>query len=1005
MKKYLLILLCLSRFALLSAQETQVRANENHLFEEGKNLFIQQKFGAAKVSFEKFLAKANINSAIFAEANYYVGSCAYELKERDADDVLKSFLDNYPYFPMNYRVNFMLGRIAYEQGNIKQALSYYNRLDVNNLSKSEAEVYSFTKGFCLLQQKDYAAARKCFSRVRNSDDYYTDALYYSAYCDYCLKNYADALEDFETLKNSKYSQKAAFHSLQIYDQTGNSTKAVETGKELVRKFPDCEDITEAYRILGEASFKEKNYADAVGFLKKYERGEKKVQRNGMYMLGMALYYTSNYSESITYLSKTTAHKDEMSQNAYLHIGLCYLKINNPAQAKMAFQSACASDFNKKIKEEALYNYALATYESGSLFGESVKAFNQFLEEFPTSAHRDEIYNLLATACLSDKNYAAALQAINTLKNPNNKLVRAKEHILFELGVIDYYSGNYSSAINYFSQSIKLFTPQSFSAQAYLWRGETYYKSEKYAQCRSDLNTFLSQKQPKEQTDIEKACYTMGYSYFEENNYQNALEWFARFIQSARDKKTAMYYDALNRTGDCYYSKRDFNAALNNYSKVISGNGKNADYAYFQSGFIKGLQKDYSGKISDMEKVVKLYPASTCTPNAQYETGRAYVMQNRYNQAIEAYNIILTKYPKNAVARKAAVEIGMLYANMGQNAQAIEAYKRVVAMFPGSEQTNIALDGLQTLYVENNDVASYVAYRQSLGKNTAADVTVSEEDSLTFVAVEKIYAKDCQKAIPSLKNYIEKFCTNATLNCITANYYLAECYYSVNDMESALEKYDYLTKIEGNKFMEQALIRAADLAFGKKLYDRAAEYFEHLQSATNNADLKASALLGVLRCRYANNDYEQVIDCATIMLRNSNNEVREREAYYCRAKALIALGDEAQAMPDLSKISQDVSFEMGAEAKFILANGYFKQKNYQKAEEEIIDFINKKSPFQYWIARSFVLLADIYIVQKDDFQAKQYLLSLQENYKKTDDIEPMIATRLAEITKREKEKTY
>ena len=1006
MKKYILLLFAIANFAFINAQETQIRMHDNYLFEEGKNLFLQQKFGAARIAFEEFLSDANENRAIFAEAKYYIGSCAYELKDNNAADILRAFLENHPYFPMNHRVNFMLGRIFFEQGNFKQALSYYNKLSANDLNTQEREIYYFTKGFALLQQNDYKAAKACFVNVQKSYEHFEDAVYYSAYCDYVLKNFASALEDFETLKNSKYAEKAAYHSLQIHEQMGNSAKAVELGKELIKRFPNSQNNSEVYRILGEASFREKNYEDAVTFLKRYEQAEKKVQRGNMYILGMALYYTERYSEAITYLSKTTSQKDEMAQNAYLHIGLSYVKLKDINKAKMAFQSAAAMNFNRKIREEAMYNYAIATYEGGSVFGESVTAFNNFLDEFPNSAHREEIYSLLASALISDRNYAAALEAINTIRNPNSKLIQAKEYLLFQMGVMEFYARNYSAAENYFTQSLKLFNAQSFSAQAYLWRAETHFNTGNYAKARADLNSFLNQKQPRTPADVDKVNFTMAYSYFMENNFNLALTWFDRFINNTKDTKSALYFDALNRTGDAFYYKRDFSSALQRYARVISSNSRAADYAIYQSGLIRGLQKNYSAKISDMEKLIKQFPTSTYAPSAQYEIGRAYVMQNRYQNAIDAYKIVLSKYPRNPVAQKAAVEIGMLYANMGDTKNAIEAYKKVVQMFPGSEQTNVALEGLQTLYVEKSDIASYIAYRQSLGGHIAASVSLSQEDSLSFIAAERIYARgDYQAAIPVLKSYIDKFCSTRTLNCITANYYLAESYYNVGNKALALERYDYLTRIEGNQFMEQALVRAADLAFNQKSFEKAAEYFEQLRSVTGNSERKAAAQLGILRCHYQLRNYEQVIDAASLILRQNPDVMREREAYYSRAKALIALNDDQQAIPDLEKLSQDVSNEMGAEAKFLLANIYFKQRNYEKAEDVIVDFINKKSPFQYWVARSFVLLADIYIAQQDDFQAKQYLLSLQENYRQQDDIQAMISSRLTEIAKRENERVH
>jgi hypothetical protein len=72
-----------------------------------------------------------------------------------------------------------------------------------------------------------------------------------------------------------------------------------------------------------------------------------------------------------------------------------------------------------------------------------------------------------------------------------------------------------------------------------------------------------------------------------------------------------------------------------------------------------------------------------------------------------------------------------------------------------------------------------------------------------------------------------------------------------------------------------------------------------------------------------------------------------------------------------------------------------------AQAEVMDFAKKNTPYQFWLARSFVLLADVYIKQNNDFQAKQYLLSLQKNYKTADEIQTLIAARLNAIGEREK----
>ncbi|MPN54991.1 hypothetical protein SDC9_202670 [bioreactor metagenome] len=109
------------------------------------------------------------------------------------------------------------------------------------------------------------------------------------------------------------------------------------------------------------------------------------------------------------------------------------------------------------------------------------------------------------------------------------------------------------------------------------------------------------------------------------------------------------------------------------------------------------------------------------------------------------------------------------------------------------------------------------------------------------------------------------------------------------------------------------------------------------------------------------------------------------------------------MDDLKILSGDTRTSNGAEAKYLLAAVYFDQGNYSNAEKEVLDFAKKNTPYQYWLARSFIVLSDVHIKQNNDFQAKQYLLSLQRNYKVNDDVQGMISSRLASISQREKSK--
>lgn len=108
------------------------------------------------------------------------------------------------------------------------------------------------------------------------------------------------------------------------------------------------------------------------------------------------------------------------------------------------------------------------------------------------------------------------------------------------------------------------------------------------------------------------------------------------------------------------------------------------------------------------------------------------------------------------------------------------------------------------------------------------------------------------------------------------------------------------------------------------------------------------------------------------------------------------------MEGLRAASADVKFEQGAEAKYLVAEIFYRQKNLQKSEEQIMDFISKNTPYQYWLGKSFLLLADIYTDKGDTFSAKHTLKSMIENYNsETDGIKADAARKLLTIENAEK----
>lgn len=1004
MKKLIIFLLFVICARGIQAQHSLIYNHSDALFEQGKELYQQQKFAASYRSFEQFLAEAPvIKAGQRHEASYYLLANAFELRQDNSFKQLEDFLRQQPYTPYRDHVNSMLGILLYEQKDFRKAMTYFDRVKPSRLAQRAQAEHLFSRGYSLLEIADYAQARDIFRDLKERESAHkTPSLYYYSFAEYALKNFGDARPGFLALEtDERYQQKIAYYLLQIYFHEGDKSEVNRRAALILTQYPNNPDNAEVYRIRGEMAYQEERFNDAIEDLIRYERMSPQVLRNDLYILGIAHIKTLRYNSAIPYLQRVTTGNDQLTENAYLHLGNAFVRINDKNNARLAFEAALRTNFDRKVREEALFNYALTTYETNSAFGESISAFEQFLNEFPNSRSANLAKSYLASEYMATRNYQVALESIQRMKDPNDKILEAKQYLLFQLGTEAFTQNNFERAVSYFTQSIQTATMGTYAGEAYYWRSESYYRLGLNDNSINDLQTFLASSNARRSKNFIPAHYSMGYAYFSKKNYTEARRFFELYTRLEPNKQSDVFADALSRIGDCLFYARDFQNAEVQYTRSANLSPNTGDYALFQSAYTAGLQRKYTTKISRMNSLVQNYPNSEYADDALYEIGRSYLMVENENEALRAYRMLLERYPNSAMARKGALEIGMVYLNKEELPEAITSFKAVISRFPGSVEAFTALESLENVYVELNNVPAYLSYLNSIDMKSAG-ISVSREDSISFVAAERQYmAGNYPQAISGFRLYLRNYCSGGRY-CTTAQYYLADSYYRSNDMQNALAEFINLQKIRGNQYLEEAYMRAAEITYDQKNYQTSIGYFREFEKVAQSAERRSIARLGILRCSFYLNDYRSTIDVAREIIddpRSGNDVIAE--ARFNRAKALIATGASRQAIDDIRLLSADTRTAIGAESKFLLSKVYFDIGDLSNAEKEVLDFARKNTPYQYWLARGFIVLSDVYIQQKNDFQAKQYLLSLQRNYKEPDDVQSMIQQRLNGIAEREK----
>lgn len=988
------------------AQQSVLETHPKHLLETGLSLYAEKNYPAASRYLENALeTHAFTGTEQERMAKSAVALSAYYQQKDDAAHLLAAYAQAYPYASNMDQVQLYLGILDLEAGKNKTALDRFEKIRSNLLTQEDAQALQYYRGLAYSKQKKYDKAAYQFGQLlkTGAGAYQNHATYHYGYAQYQLGNYAAALQSIEQVKDTpQFKANAKPLMCQLYFLQNKCEQATAIGEELVKNTKTDKQYAEILRIMGICAVRSNQHAQAIAYLERYQKAAKRISREDWYVLGISYFYTEKYDKAVKALAKTTGKKDRLTQNAYYHTGVSYLKVDDKKNARMAFEQASRSDFDQNIKEEALYNYALITYQmSYQPFNESVAAFERFLTEFPNSQYKNKVYEYLVNAYLTTNNYSEAYKSIQKLNTTNKTVKEAEQRVLFGMATNAIANRQYAPAMQHLETIMKNKSyNDDIMARTYFWYGECLYRSQKYPEAQAYFEKYLKNTLSRSQDEYNLAYYNLAYSYFVQNKYTESNTWFRQYVNQEKEN-TVLLLDAYNRIGDAYFHERDFTRALQSYGNTISMGGTTAgvDYATYQTAFVYGLQGKYEAKIESLHVLLQKFPKSNWADDAYYEIARSQVSLNKNKEALVTFADICKKYPLNSdVVRKSKLQMAMLQYNEGQIDASIQTYKQIIAQYPNSEEAATSFTTLESMMVDNNRVDEYNQLAQQLGKSST-----TKEDSLQYKAVEKIYFRDdFPAAISGFEKYLKTY-PQGKYNALAA-YYLANCYYRQNSNEQALQLYKKLVSHPENPNLETTLARAASLSYDAGAWAEAAAYFEQL-SGIGNQEHKQAAALGLLRCSYLQNEYQKTIAAATDIIETYGTQAdMATEARYNRMKAHLALGNVEQSLSDTKALASDTRSAFGAEAKYLLAKYYLDKNNLDKAEAEVFDYIDKGTDHQHWLAKAFVVLADVYMANGNYFEAKQYLLSLQDNYDTTSDAEVAgdITIRLKKIESYENE---
>lgn len=973
---------------------------DTRLLDECRTVFTQGDYGAAGSLLNDWIkVTEGRRQALTEEVEYMQVVIAAERDLSTAMPAIQIFMSKYPNSMYNNRMLALMGSSHFVQREYLDAIECFDECDPLLLDENDCRRMVRHNAIALFRcgraQEGYLQLT-ILERLTDDPEQDEDIIFYRAYYDYLNGKTEQARTGFGKSLETRHAYEASLYLADIsLNENGDMAQAYEIASYLVENADDPYIEAEAERILGEYWYRQGDYAKASDLLTSYlATGYSQDTRHDTYLLGMSEFQTGDMDGAIEHLTAVTDEDDAVSQNALLHIGLASLKKGDKNAARMAFERASNIPGKPDVREQALYNYAMVIHETAySPFAESVTSLERFLNEYPKSAYADRVSSYLVDVYMNTPSYDAALASIAKIQNPGASILAAKMQLLYKKAMDDMASGNYDKVPSLLSDVIALERYDRKTAnEALFWRGECYYRMGQIDRAEADYNRYLALTGSGMTQNSGLANYGLGYIYYNRGDYTKSGKSFRTVLETSRQTRLddAVVADAALRAGDCMFYGRQYDLAKEYYGTAINLVPAIGDYALYQTAMVNGLQRNYQQKILDLDKLTENYPHSPYVASALYEEGRAYQQTDKPEQAVAVFSRIISDYPNTDLARKASAETALIYYQTDKYDQAIAAYKDVIARYPGSDEARTALVDLKSIYVEKGDINTYLAYTETV--QGATPIAVSERDSLTYTAAEGLFSRGQKaEAKTRFKEYLEQYPSGAF--AANAWYYQGLLLEEENDYENAYESYMHAASYESSRFCEGSLDHAAAMAWSVGDWETAMDTYIRLYDKTTNAERQRTSLFRIVSSAGQISENDAVLLYADKALQTQLSGEQKTEVTYCKAQAMLAEGKRAEARPLFEELAKDTRSRYGAESDYLLSQLLFDSGDNEGAEKVIMEFIQEGTPHMYWLARSFILLSDIYKSQGKDVEARQYLLSLKSNYTEDDDIADMIAKRL------------
>lgn len=873
------------------------------------------QYAQAATTFEKLL-KEFANGKYSDQAQYFLGEARY-LQGKVAESVNPYAAVIEQHRDSNLRPNAMyaLG-IAYEDlSQNSDAASIYSRFLEDYPNHELTLEIQMRSGELMMQQAQELASK---GEAAKSQQTFEQAA-----------NLFDKLAQNESFGQRDHALYQRAYCLFKLDQTEQAAQAYA---KVVTDFPDSDLKSDATLSAGRSFYRAEQYEPAKQWLRRSMASSGKDAVEAAHWLCRILLREGDAEQAYEVADdqlKIATESDYASSLAMDRADAANEIPERKAEAANMYLAIAKSESNPTVAAQALYFAAFASFETGE-FDRAIELGKQFVTDYEADSRLADVKAVLGESYLQKRQFAEAEAAFKSIASTPNR----KEQATWQLrGALAAYLQNK------FTETITLLDklPESVTAaqkaEANYLIGASQFQLDEFAAAKTSLEASLAADANWAQADettillaraenrlgngdqamqlakqaltkfsdssrLDEMHFRLGEMLYNEGNYDEALKEYDAVL---RFDDSAFEPYAMDGKAWSLIKQQNNDAAITMFSQLIENH---PDHSLAKSArYGRAVSYNQIGKHAEAETDLKQFLSATDLTetqqnDARFELSLAAIGTENDSLAIETLVDLTTNHPNFSRHEQALYELAWCYLDESKNDQATATFNALLTKYPDgvyAAESNFHLG--EANYAEKDYVKAATNYEQAIASSSDKSIT---EKALYKLGWSQFHQDQFKTAEGSFQKQLTDFGDGPLTN--DGKFMVAECQYRDNRFEEAASSYTKLWQARtGGAEFSPAYV-ASILLHGA-------------QSAGQIKDWETAKNFG-LKFTEAYPEAAEV-----------------PEAWLQVGRAYRGLDQKEDAIAALEKAALQSQNEVGAEARFIVGEIYFGDKEYEEAQKQ------------------------------------------------------------------------